>query len=284
MLSFHEQKKRGTDAFPLQIFPCRRFKEGDCTALPHYHREIEIMQPLEGITQLSLNGELINAQPGQIFFINPGDVHAMYSKVTPMRYRCFVFPRELLALPANSQTMTQLIDPLFNGQLRFPLCRTDPTLQMLLDEIAALYQQEGGETFILAALLRFLAILEKEGTLTPAEPSPKISDPVRLAITFMEDHHAEHITLPQIAEVAGLSTHYFCNYFKKQTGFSPITYLTNVRIRRAKELLKRSDLSVLNVALSCGFEDVSFFIKKFKFATDQTPLQYRKNATKKSPQ
>ncbi len=276
MKSYREPRQNYSDAFPLYIYRCNRKNAGKCVAPPHYHSDIEIMQPLEGITQLIVGSETVEAEPGKIYLVNPGEIHALYTQSQPTSYRCFIFRRELLDLPDESPVMTRLILPLFGGKLHLPLCCAEQKYHDLLNEVSDLYGQPGGEALIVAALLRFCALLERDGLLSPAEPDPRINDPLHLAIDFMEEHYTERITLPQIAEKAGMNPQYFCRFFKKQTLSTPITYLNALRIRRAKELLRRTDLSVLEVAMQSGFENVSFFIKRFKAATGKTPLAYRK--------
>ncbi len=273
MKTLREQRKRGTDDFPFTIYRCRKETAGICTAPPHYHNDMEILQPLEGCIQLAVGNEVLDAVPGQFYFINPEEVHALYTHASPAEYRCLIFGRELLRLPAEHRVMTQLIDPIFEGRLIFPRKIEDPRLLPIIKEISRLQEQNCGEGLIVSDLFRLLALMEPH--LLPNVINP-IDDPLRRAIDFMELHFSEKVTVPEIAMVAGFNSQYFCSYFKNHTRSTPIEYLTALRMRRAKELLRRTDLSVLEIANQSGFENVSFFIQKFKTATGQTPGQYRK--------
>lgn len=269
-----ELRKQPNKEFPLYIYRCRKEQKGISTAPPHYQNEIEILQPVEGCMQLVVGNEILDATPGNLYFINPEEIHALYTNSAPAAYRCFILGRNLLNLPAENRVRSKLIDPIFDGDLIFPRIHTDPHLTALLEEVNTLQEQNQGETLILSHLLRLLAFMEPR--LLPSERR-KIDSPLRRAIDYMENHFAEKLPIPQIAQAAGFNSQYFCSYFKKYTRSTPVEYLTNLRIRRAKELLRRTDLSVLEVANQSGFENVSFFIQKFKKATGKTPLAYRKS-------
>ena len=78
-----------------------------------------------------------------------------------------------------------------------------------------------------------------------------------------------------MATAAGISRKYFSEYFKKVSGKSPFEYLTSYRIERASELLLHTDLPITQIALDCGFNDLSYFIKTFKKQTEITPAKWR---------
>jgi AraC-like DNA-binding protein len=63
--------------------------------------------------------------------------------------------------------------------------------------------------------------------------------------------------------------------FKEIAGVSPIQYLIGLRLKKACDLLEHSSKSVLEIALDCGFENISYFIRKFKEVKGCTPKEYR---------
>jgi AraC-like DNA-binding protein len=267
-----EIHRKWNEDFPLFIYRCRKDEAGLCTAPAHYHNDIELLQPLEGCILLSVGDEQLRTEAGKLYFINPEEIHTLYTASAPAAYRCFIIGRNLLNMPGNRVT-EQLVDPIFEGRLRFPREMENLALSALLQEINRLEQSGENGAMILGNLWKALALIEP--SLIPAEEQ-KMDDPLRRAIDFMEAHYTERISVPQIAMVAGFNSQYFCSYFKKHTRATPVEYITALRIRHAKELLRRTDLSVLEVAMQSGFENVSFFIQKFKKANGITPLAYRK--------
>ena len=78
-----------------------------------------------------------------------------------------------------------------------------------------------------------------------------------------------------MANVVGFTTKYFCQYFKKMTGKTPIDYLISFRIEWASRKLVETDESITSIAYSCGFNDTSFFIRTFRRLKNTTPKKYR---------
>ncbi len=84
-----------------------------------------------------------------------------------------------------------------------------------------------------------------------------------------------YITVEELANVSGYSLSHFSRFFKDLTGKTPIEYINRQRVYSACDKLKQTDLSVLEVGLECGFDNVGYFIKTFKRYTDYTPYQYK---------
>ena len=93
---------------------------------------------------------------------------------------------------------------------------------------------------------------------------------------YIENHYAEPITIRALAQVGQMSATSFNRHFKKEFGISPIEYLIEVRIRMAKLLLKRKDISITDVALRTGFGSASHFSSCFNGRVGVTPQEYRK--------
>lgn len=99
---------------------------------------------------------------------------------------------------------------------------------------------------------------------------------VENAISYINKHFQEDISLETLAETANLSLYYFIKLFSKQTGFTPYQYLMNTRITAAKYLLKSPEFSVKDIAFQTGFHSESSFCTSFKKSEQLTPSQYRK--------
>jgi AraC family transcriptional regulator len=106
--------------------------------------------------------------------------------------------------------------------------------------------------------------------------STGLSDGKLLLVTdYINDNIATEIKLSDLANLAGISQYHFSRLFKKSLGISPNKYLIKQRIEKAKSLLKNPQLSVTEIALSCGFNSHSHFGKYFRQFTGFTPKQYR---------
>ncbi len=98
---------------------------------------------------------------------------------------------------------------------------------------------------------------------------------VRRAMTFIHMHYSEPITREEIAEEVGISADYLTDCFRQELGITPITYIRRYRIRRACDLLKNTDTSITQIAMSVGFSESAHFSHAFLRETGVTPRAYR---------
>lgn len=97
------------------------------------------------------------------------------------------------------------------------------------------------------------------------------------ALQYIQQHFAEDISLPRLAEEANLSKFHFCRFFKKHMGMSPSKFVAVLRVERSKELLRQKDFSVSMVATLVGFNDLGNFERHFKKVTGATPSSYQES-------
>ncbi len=99
----------------------------------------------------------------------------------------------------------------------------------------------------------------------------------RRACDMMTSNLQGDLTLADIAQACGVSVSYFLRAFRRTMGAPPHKWLMNERVRRAKELLCWSKLSLSEVALACGFSDQSHLTRAFRRAIGQTPGQWKRS-------
>lgn len=100
--------------------------------------------------------------------------------------------------------------------------------------------------------------------------------PIRVAKQYILNHYAEPITLELVAEKAGFSSSYFSGLFKKETGVGFADYLIQLRMERAKELLRNSKDSVKEICAAVGYNDLKHFTSMFRKYTGLKPGEFRK--------
>jgi AraC family transcriptional regulator len=94
-------------------------------------------------------------------------------------------------------------------------------------------------------------------------------------LDYIHDHLEQDIKLADLADLLGMSQFHFSHLFKQAIGIAPYQYLLKQRIERAKQLLKQTDQSVIEIAFSCGFSSHSHLSKQFRQITGLTPTAYR---------
>lgn len=108
----------------------------------------------------------------------------------------------------------------------------------------------------------------------------KHADAVYKVIEYIKSNYRKHMSLEDIAASTYLSKTYLSSLFKKETGYSISEYINIVRIDRSKSLLMEENMSIIEIANLCGFEDQSYFTKVFKNIVGITPKKYRENRGK----
>lgn len=111
---------------------------------------------------------------------------------------------------------------------------------------------------------------------SPQQTEKSISNAAFLhMLRYIEAHLTEGCSLQQLAAEMHMHANYLGQIFKRETGKTYTTYITELRIEKAKELLDSKNLSISEIASSLGFNDYFYFLKTFKRVVGMTPKQYR---------
>lgn len=147
-----------------------------------------------------------------------------------------------------------------------------------LDRLIRAYCRIDGERGLLCdGYLRTLIALILESEQLAEKPKDTLQDRIRKVINVINTHINEPIDLDKCARMCFVSRERFNHMFKEQTGFSPLQYINQIRIERAKQLLCDSGLSVSECAETLGFTDVNYFSRLFRKLTGVSPSNYRKS-------
>ncbi|OPJ59883.1 AraC family transcriptional regulator [Clostridium oryzae] len=232
-----------------------------------------IMLLYDGKAEFTCNSTTIQASSGDLLFHKPGDVRKAHTYTeSPMKcyavdflYTCPIYqdnqwkfvnaplPFSYSQKIGDKYLFSRLID-LFSRLNRSYLSTKDVSgvnQRLIFSEILAL-------------LFRY-----KEGNQYNYSNSRKVDK----IINYMTENYMENITLQQLAEHSRISPSYLGSIFKKVTGKSTIEYLINIRITKAKSLL-RDGFTVSETSKLVGFNDIFYFSKAFKKHEGISPSQY----------
>ncbi|HXK58373.1 MAG TPA: helix-turn-helix domain-containing protein [Acidobacteriota bacterium] len=112
-------------------------------------------------------------------------------------------------------------------------------------------------------------------SVSAAVTDPFLDSRLRRVKTLVESLYSEPITLADAATAACLESKYFSKFFRKKVGMPFSTWLTDFRIRKAKELLTTSEKAILDIAYLSGFQSLRTFERQFKRHTEMTPKEFR---------
>lgn len=104
----------------------------------------------------------------------------------------------------------------------------------------------------------------------------KVPYVIHSAIAFIEKHYTESISLEEVANHVGLTPQYFSTYFKEEMDCNLIDYITKLRIEKAKEIIRNSQMSVQEICFIVGYHDPNYFSRIFKKYVGVTPTKYKK--------
>ena len=276
---YFERKTHGTIDFPFAFYDVTP-RHPQYNMPLHWHSEFEVIRVLSGEFCLNVNSAQLPMKVGDYAFINGGLLHGG----TPIacHYQCIVFNMDfftrnlpICTMELHRIQMNELLLPEHlsagDGKFIHPLKEAFDGMARAEDSPAARLQTIG-------ALCRFFArILENERFIRRPGVSIQIKKKItqyKTILAFIENHYAEKITLDDLANCVAMNKNYFCKFFFDLTQRSPVEYLNYYRIEIACEQLVRTDKNITEVALDCGFSDVSYFIKVFKKYKGITPSQY----------
>ncbi|MBD8034034.1 AraC family transcriptional regulator [Solibacillus ferritrahens] len=215
---------------------------------------------LSGSADFSLNGEVYALHKGVILHAGPTmEIDILVTSQEPWRYT--VIHYEAMNGTNSIHKGHFEID---TGQHN----KMDYLVQQLIH-----YEKIPGDINKLKCKSLFLQLLELIVVCAKMQTSNNVVDQ---AITFMTEHYTSQISIAEIAEEVGCDRRRLAYLFDKQTGMSPIQFLTEFRLKHAKELLRTTSIPIKDIAELVGYQDAFYFCRVFKKQYDQTPTNYRK--------
>lgn len=278
-LSYHEKKVRGTFDFPIEIYfvdaAHPRYE------MPfHWHMETELIRVTEGDFQLILDGEAFLLHAGEAAFVPAGAVHG--GSPRECVYECVVFDAERFFHDSN--ICRQRFDQAFHAhELPHSLFSADSVEGRVIGELFdAMEQEYRGYEFITTGLLwQLMGLMMRGLSHTPDGKSRHRADRIEQfkgVLRRIRSDYNKDLTLEALAAEANMSPRYFCRVFRSVTGRTPIDYLNYYRVECAAELLRGTEESITEIALSCGFSDSGYFSRMFRKYKCTSPSQFRAKA------
>ena len=277
-LASHERAVRGTFDFPIELYYV------DKTHLRyempfHWHMEHELILVLSGALRLSVDGEARELRAGDCTLVADGSIHG--GTPEDCVYECVVFDLERF-LPGASVCGQRLAAALAGGaRLEGSFAAGTRAANLVSALFESMETEQPGYEFTTTGLLwQLLGEVLAKKLYAPASAGSargaRRTEAVKRALRRIRSDYAEALTLEDLAAEAALEPKYFCRVFRQITGRTPVDYLIYYRVECAAELLCAGDDSVTDVALSCGFGDVSYFSRVFRRYKHETPGEYRR--------
>jgi AraC-like DNA-binding protein len=234
----------------------------------HIHEECCFVMMLRGIETHLCRGKEYKAFPGDLMLLNADEAHSSISVETEYRV-IHLHPDALNRIgfeaAGRKLEVVHFSSPVVRDSSLF---RSLLNLHLKLELVAAPLEQDSDLISTLGLLLARLNKIPPAFRRVGKEPRR-----IETILDFLKSHSADNISLAELASMVSLSPFYLLRVFRKQTGIPPHEYQTQVRIARARKLIRKG-YSISHVALETGFFDQSHLSRNFKRIVGVTPGQY----------
>ena len=274
-LDYREKRQHGDFNFPIAYYS--ENPHAPRYVMPfHWHNEYELISVTQGSFLVTADGTDYRMNEGDCLLLPGGMLHGG----TPenCHYECVVFhPRMLLV---SRHLCAPVIQQMINHtiSLRQNLFGPESSVAKITRQLCGSLQSRpaGYEFLVQSSLYQLLGTLMQEQLFLSDDTNEGSGspEPVKNALSYIEEHYNEHIELEDISRAAGLNPNYLCRLFKNYTGRTPVDYLRYYRIECACEMLATRMRSIPETAWKCGFHDPAYFSRCFKKEKGITPTAY----------
>lgn len=285
--SGRELLKHGSFEFPVACYE----DNFQVTDVPwHWHEEWEAVLLSKGSCTVAAGSQKVLLTAGQGFFIPSGILHGCWDTLhSGCRFHSLVFHPRLIGGNPDSIFHQQYIKPLLAPK-HTELVTLSPDVfwqKQALEAIEAAWQAITQEVpdYPLesrSALSRLAALLCRnlppEQTI-PIEKEQRDFQRIKVMLQLIHSEFENDLTIARIADCAAISESECLRCFRAIIGTPPIQYLKQYRIRQAASQLLETKDRISDIAVRCGFQDMSYFTRAFREKMGVTPSQYRKNAS-----
>ena len=273
----------GTPDFPIAFF------DDDLTKVKvpwHWHDELEIVVILSGEVSVFISGYELKLKPGEGYFAGSGILHSAELRSTTGWQHAMVFNPNVIASPDDIVWNTYVAPILFHENLPFiKLSPAIPWQKEILSYAEKAWSSGAHEKTdypltVRSSLTKAFALLTHNIDTEIEYPftSKKQRDELRIKKTlyFIETHFKEQITIESIASSANISVSTLLRLYRDILHTTPIQYVLKYRLEQImEELLTNMELSISEIAYSCGFNDISYFNRCFLKEYGKTPSEFR---------
>jgi AraC-like DNA-binding protein len=247
------------------------------TFRPHAHEEFFIALTEEGLATPTYRGDTHVIGPGDLIVLNPEEAHAGGPPAdVSWTYRALYPSPDLMQAIVAEFPGSRRTTPRFGGDVV-----RDREVAARLRRFHRLSERpESSGLELQADLAESLVLLVARHGRPPRTLRPPGHEPRAVGLTraYLDEHVDENVTLDALANLAGLSAFHLCRVFRQAVGMTPHAYQTQVRVRRAKSLL-RAGQPITSVAVDAGFYDQAHLNRHFKRIVGVTPGRYVRDCT-----
>ncbi len=250
----------------------------------HWHNEFEFLSIDLGTIDCLIGTQRIQLTRGDGIFINSGVIHRYESKGEGLLPN-ILFAPEFIA-PKEFTVYKKYVLPVLLSGCDYIVFRSNEEWQKnILTKLNEIYRVGKVDTPMMELRIQtllssmwctFFDSIQYQIFTQKSTGNLILQSRLHLMLLFISDHYMSRITLEDIANAASISKSEALRCFHKGIQTSPINYLIEYRLSRAKELLLSTNNTVTSISASVGFDSVSYFSKTFIKNVGLTPKAFRK--------
>ncbi len=278
-----ESAKHGETLFPMQKY-ITKLDLVHPVVTTHWHEEAELTLITEGEGLYQIDLVDYEVKKGDILFVLPLLLHSV-SLAQPqneeMVSETYVFHLKFLGGNSTDICSTRYLAPIMNQEFSMPYVIKPNypayvSLRKIFNQINTTYDESiiGYELALKSLFLQTIFLLLQYSKKVAVPETEKVSDKIKNVLDYIELHYSETITVSQLAKLCYFSDYHFMRFFKKHMNMTCVEYINNLRLEKAVELFEKGNSSIMEVSLSVGFHNLSYFHRAFKKKYRMTPLSF----------
>lgn len=276
-----EETKHGESFFPVQKYITNLSSEY-MGVTNHWHEEAELTLITSGKCIYKIDLVEYEVEEGDILFVPPLFLHSItLENNKKASSETYVFHLKFLGGNSTDICSTRYLAPIMNQEFSMPyvIKPNHPayvSLRKIFNQINTTYDESiiGYELALKSLFVQTIFLLLQYSKKVVAPETEKVSDKIKNVLDYIELHYSETITVSQLAKLCYFSDYHFMRFFKKHMNMTCVEYINNLRLEKAVELFEKGNLSIMEVSLSVGFHNLSYFHRAFKKKYRMTPLSF----------
>ena len=259
---------------------------GNDIAKHHFHNLLEVGYCIDGEGEVVVDEETVPYEPGMLTVIPVNCPHTTNSRLHTKSYWEYLFfePESILKdLYPENQLFVQRIMEQVNKKAKVYQPGENSQLvtlvRLIMDEcrVKKSFARDSIRGMLLSALISIARNDTGENQTMEKVQGGGIYQ-ISSALEYISRHYMEPITLKELVDACSFSETHFRRLFVESMNMTPMEYLNLVRVRQACDLMKKSNLSMGEIAVRAGYISISTFNRNFRKIVGTSPYQYKKNS------
>ncbi|BBB92071.1 MAG TPA: AraC family transcriptional regulator [Methylomusa anaerophila] len=214
----------------------------------HIHAFAQLVVPISGTLSVMIGEQSLADCCQNVIYIPPSSYHSFHSQG---RNRFFVFDIPTFFLPKNKTLLADCLR--MDG-------RWQAVRALLFDEVGESTASNPRLSDLCCYIMRLLEDKARHSA----------------SLEYMHSNYCRQITVQELAALEHYNPSYYCTWFLKHYGVSPLNYIRNLRLENAKDLLVNTDCTLMQIAQQIGYQHQSTLTRLFLAETGMAPAEFRR--------